>query len=301
MHNNVHYNLYNYQPPKQGRSKKPFIIGLIVFVLIALIGSLVYWFFIKDKQQLPQPTPQQTTPNTSPSTQVPTEPQVVIPDLQPTVDDWVKNHSGTYSIAIMDTDGKLIASNNPKQSMFTASIYKLFVAYVGYQKIADGTYKANEPYLPGYTRIQCLDAMIRSSYSPCAEKMWAELGKEAITQKMKEYGITNTSLVGLSSTAEDSAKILQMLQQGKDLIKEHRAAYLDSMKTQEAKYRRGLPAGFTSATVYNKVGWLENTIWHDAAIVQTKDGKTVIVAVFTQNAGYKNIAGFGAELEKALQ
>lgn len=301
MHKNVHYQLNEFQPPKTGRSKKTLIIGLIVILLIALIVVGVFWFFFR-KDSKPQPTAQQAeVQQPIAANQAPEEQSVTLPDLQPTVDAWVKNHSGTYSIAIMNTDGELVASSNHNKEMFMASIYKLFVAYVGYQKIADGSYKANEPYLPGYTRVQCLDAMIRSSNSPCAEKMWNELGKEAITEKVKTYGITNTSLVGLSSTAEDSAKLLQLLYAGKDLTPQHRTAFLDSLKTQDAKYRRGLPAGFTSADVYNKVGWQETTIWHDASIIQTTDGKTLIVAVFTQNAGYNNVAGFGASLEKSLQ
>jgi hypothetical protein len=52
--------------------------------------------------------------------------------------------------------------------------------------------------------------------------------------------------------------------------------------------------------VYNKVGWNEDIEWHDTAIVEV-NGKVAIVSVFSKGAGYKNIAGLGAEIQKALQ
>jgi beta-lactamase class A len=225
----------------------------------------------------------------------------VLPLLQPTVDEWVKSTGGTVSVHITDTSGKVLATHNADKTYFTASIYKLYVAYVGYQKVDDGTYSLDDPYLSGYTRGECLHVMIRDSNSPCGEKMWAELGKANLTEQMKSYGLKATSLTGLETTAADAAVILTNIANGNDLKPASQKAYLDSMKTQDALYRRGLPSGFKKLTVYNKVGWNLNQEWHDTAIVETKDCQKLIVSVFTNGAGYKSIATLGAQIEAELQ
>ena len=228
-----------------------------------------------------------------------TQPQ--LPNLQPVVDEFIANHPGDYAIKITDLSGTSLAEVNSDKSDDMASLYKLLVAYIGYQQIDDGTYNLSDPYLNGYTRGECLDAMIRDSNSPCGEKMMAEIGGSTLNQKAKQYGLTNTNYGGLTTTPNDMAILIAHIENGKDLSAESRKSYLDSMKTQDALYRRGLPSGFTSSTVYNKVGWRGVSEWHDVAIVELKNGQKVVVVAMTQNAGYKNVATLGAELEKALQ
>jgi beta-lactamase class A len=288
------YSLNNQTTPQPRKKKIIIVAGVILAVILAV--ALALWLF-RPKAKAPEQAQEQATEVTEVTE--PAAPE--LPDLQPTVDAWITQNPGVYAVKITDTSGKVLAVTNGDKQFFTASIYKLFVAYVGYQKIDDGTYKLTDPYLAGYTRGKCLDAMIRDSYSPCAEKMWVELGKDSITQKMKDYGLTNTSLTGLTTTANDTAIILANIEAGKDLSAQSRAAYLDSLKTQDAKYRRGLPSGFTNATVYNKVGWNLDQEWHDAAIVELKNGQKVIVSVMTDGVGYEAVAGLGEALEAKLQ
>ena len=287
------YSTRNYRPPKRKRSKKPVAVALLLAVLL-VIG--VVFYVRRDTATAPENN--ETQADSAQQVQEPQKPS--LPDMQPLVDNWVNVNNGTYSIVITDMDGKVVATHNADEQMFTASIYKLYVEYVGYQKIADGTYSADEDYASGYTRIECLDQMIRNSFSPCAEVMWAELGKQNLTTQMSSYGLKNTSMVGLTSTAEDAAMMLQKIYTGENLTAEHKALFLDSLKTQPDKYRRGLPSGFTTGTVYNKVGWNEDIEWHDTAIVEI-NGKVAIVSVFSKGAGFKNIAGLGTEIQKALQ
>jgi hypothetical protein len=94
--------------------------------------------------------------------------------------------------------------------------------------------------------------------------------------------------------------MLARIARGEGLSEESQAAYLSSMKDQEAKYRRGLPSGFESLTVYNKVGWNEPVEWHDSAIVELTDGRKLIVTVMSENVGYTNISKLGTEIEKSL-
>lgn len=289
------YGQSSYGPGKPKKRRKKYIV-IVVILLIAVAMMLVY---IRSSKKLDK------TPDIQKQEVIQAKPEVApppqLPNLQPVVDSWISSHPGTYSVAITDTSGKSLAETNGNQHFDTASLYKLFVAYVGYQKIDDGTYKLDQPYLGSKTREQCLDAMIRDSDSPCGEQMWNELGKQKVTDTMKSYGLSNTSLTGLQTTANDVVIILKMIANGEGLSKDSQRRYLDSMKTQDAKYRRGLPSGFKALTVYNKVGWRLDVEWHDAAIVELPSGRRVVVAVLTSSVGYQNIAGLGQALEAALQ
>jgi beta-lactamase class A len=274
------------------RSKRLKRLWLIVLIaVIAAAAAYIYW-----------PDDNSSSPSTAtnqPSRASQSEQQSFpVIDLQPTVDTWAGRQNGEASILIYDlANGRTVASLNPDRQYFTASIYKLYVAYVGYQKIADGTYGANEQYLSGYTRAKCLDAMIRDSYSPCGEKMWSELGKESLTAKLKTYGLTNTSMTGLYTSAKDAAVVLQRLYERRDLTDSHREAFLVSLKDQPATYRRGLPSGFSQSTVYNKVGWNGQVDWHDTAIITSPNGRSYVISVFTERVGSAQIAALGREIE----
>lgn len=259
---------------------------------MAVILGAAYFAYTKFFKDDPKQTDSQNTTNTSQTKpETPTGWQPAEGYYQSIIEKWASSHKGDYSIVITTHSGRVLASYRPDTVYFTASLYKLFVIYEAYQLVDDGTYSLDEPYLNGWTRGKCMDEAIRSSYSPCAEKLWNELGKEKLTDQMEGYGLTNTSLVGLSTSANDVAIILRNIEQGKDLSSASQAAYLDSMKTQEAIYRRGLPAGFEAAgaTVYNKVGWNGYVEWHDAAIVDFGGGKKLIVTVLSENAGIANI------------
>lgn len=257
---------------------------------------MAYWLQADDKPLYKQSS------QTSSSTQADSESKKYpVVNLQPTVEAWAAKQNGTASVVIYDlTNQKRVAALNPDSQYFTASIYKLYVAYIGYQKIADGTYSSDEPYLNGYTRGECLDKMIRESYSPCGEKMWNELGKDYLSQRMKDYGLMNTSLTGLYTSASDSATILQRLFEDSDLTPKYVKEYLDSLKTQPAIYRRGLPAGFSKSIVYNKVGWNLDVEWHDAAIITLPDKHSYVITVFSKNVGYSQIAALARALESRL-
>lgn len=269
--------------------------------MLVIIGCLGYWWLKPDNKPSHKQSGNSTPITTQQDTNAETKPSFPFIDLQSTVDTWAARQSGTASVYIYDLANKKVAAQlEPNRQYFTASIYKIYVAYEGYQKIADGTYSFNDTYLTGYNRGQCLDAMIRASYSPCGEKMWVELGKEKLTNKLKTYGINNTSMVGLNTTAHDAGILLQRLFEKRDLTQEHTSLYLDSMKNQDAKYRRGLPSGFTKSKVYNKVGWNEDIEWHDTAIVTLPNGRSYVICVLTQHVGYSNIKQLGQAIEVKL-
>ena len=277
-------------------------IKYLFFLAIFIIGAGILAFFKLKKPSVKPVENQNNSADTEIKTEsIPKEQATKQIDLQPLVDDFIAKNSGNFGIKITDLSGNTLAKVNQNEQFFTASIYKLFVAFVGYQRIDDKTYSKDDPYLTGYTRWQCLDAMIRSSYSPCAEKMWNELGKDNITNEMRKFGLENTNLVGLNSTANDVVIILSKIANGEGLSTESQQAYLSSMKDQDTKFRKGLPAGFANSIVYNKVGWDEDRLWADASIIELKNGQKIVVSVFAEGASSKTIANLGSAIEKALE
>lgn len=281
------------------RRPKNHVKYLLILLAIVLAGAAIYFvtkpkkFFNSGDQPAASGSEQQNTPAGW---------QPAAGSMQSTIESWAKAHKGQYSIVITTPDGTVLADYNSDTEYFTASLYKLFVIYAAYQKVDDGTFDPDQIYLNGWTRAKCIDEAIRSSHSPCAEKLWAEQGKETLTGQMKDLGMTKTSLTGLSTTAADTAKILQLINKSEGLSSASQAAYLDSMKTQDALYRRGLPTGLeqSGATVYNKVGWNGTVEWHDASIVDFGNGKKLIIAALTENAGIANMVDLGKTIAANL-
>ncbi len=280
--------------------KSQIVLALALFIVLVII-SLFFWrFYNKSNNEVPS-----TTNSTNDSTAVQLENETTEPSfdsvaIQNVLDTWASSLRGTASVVVKDTSGNVLAEHNPDQVYFAASIYKLYTAYFGYQQLDAGAIDPNEIYINGHTRAECLDLMIRESDSPCAEKLWAELGKQNLTDQLVEMGIDNTSMTAISTTSADASKMLVLIATGKGLSDESQAAYLSSMKEQDALYRRGLPSGFSNVAVYNKVGWNEQKEWHDTAIVELSDGRKLIVSVFTENAGSANVARLGTAIQNAV-
>lgn len=210
---------------------------------------------------------------------------------------WVISHKGSYSIAVSNQDGKTLAQYASEDQYFMASIYKLYVAYVAYQKVDTGEFKLDESYLDGWTRGKCLDEMIRTSHNACGEKMLAELGVELKT-KLSGYGFSATSVAGFTTSAIDSNKILARIKTGNDLSESSKAKLLDSMLGQ--KYRQGLPAGFEGSKVYDKVGFRGSQEYHDVGIVELPDGRILFFSVLSDKAGSASIANLAQTIAASL-
>ena len=217
-------------------------------------------------------------------------------ELQGVIDSWVDSVSGAASVAVLDENGVLLASVDKDRQYFAASIYKLYVAYYGYQEIDQGRADRGEEYVGGQTRGECLDLMIRESDSPCAEKMWVELGKNHVTSELQSIGASNTDMTALSTTAYDAALVMARISRSEGLSDVSQAAFLASARDQV--YRDALNSGFSEAmTIYNKIGFRDFDEYHDVAIVELADGRQFILAVLTDGVGARNIADLGAQIE----
>lgn len=246
-------------------------------------------------------------------------------DMQNIVNDFTKNIKGTASVVIYDVDtDRYSAIYNSDTPMNTASLYKIFPVYETYLRMEDGRLaKSDVVYAEskdgkkvGYSREKCADLALRESHSGCSEALISSIGWDELDQiGWDNYSLENTK--GLSSTAGDITKMLKVYYEHDDLSAETYNKIKDSMLNQpktkskdgdketENDWRQGLPSGFRSAKVYNKVGWLGEKdkwkIYNDAAIIEFPDQRrTFIVVVMTTDTDPKLIADFGSKIEQAV-
>ena len=287
------------------RKKTGAVVVLIVVAMALLIVSGVSWWFYKNTKPIVTTTPIETSEQSTEPQATPTVPETAptfdVVALQATIDAWTRMITSDASVVAMDVEGNILASSNADERYFTASLYKLFVAYEGYKAVDAGQLQADENFQGTRSVSECLDLMIRESDSPCGERMWVELGKSTIDTAIKQYGINSTDMIGLQTTAKDTATMLARIARAEGLTAKSAEAYMDSMKDQPAIYRRGLPSGFSSAvTVYNKVGWNEQLEWHDGSIIERADGTRLVLAVLTKSVGSKKIAELATAIESVI-
>ncbi len=280
-------NVYSYRPQKykhRSQRKKPSGRILVVLILFIIIGLIV--FYVRREPAL-APTKQSHSSAEDSATLPATK--ASLPNVQSVVDTYTQANSGTYSVVVTDlaTETEL-AAHNTDEPYFAASIYKLYVAYLGYLDIQNGRHTLDDPFLGGWSRKECLDKMIRESHSPCAEKMWVEQGKEESTERLgDQFKLSGTSMVGLTTTAHDVNIILARLYARKDLNEAHTNLYLESLKNNI--YRDVIPVALPDLTVYDKVGFNGLVEYHDVGIVKLENGREVAVTLLSRNAGTRRL------------
>lgn len=286
--------------------KRDVVVGasLALVVLAGVIAALV---FLQSPTVDTQPIEEQTIDVTvaeEPEAEV-EQPEVTAAfdtdAISAALEEWVGDlpAGAEAGVQITTVDGDVLASYQPDTEFFAASIYKLYVAYEGYRAVDAGELDPEQDYVGGNTLAECLDIMIRESDSPCAEKLWVELGKEALNTTMQEYGLTNTSMTSITTSAGDAALMLQRIATGEGLSEGAQQRLLASMKDQI--YDDTFDAGFSeSITVYNKIGFRELDEYHDVAIVQLEDGSQFILSAVTNGAGTNYLRGLAVLLESKL-
>lgn len=257
-----------------------------------------------------------------------TKPQFI--DLQSVVNRWSSGVKAKVGLIIYDLDNNRIAAElNPNQTFSTASIYKLFFAYVGYQDIDTGYIDPDQPFAitndyraDTYTFSECLDLMIRESYNGCADPVRSNQRLYRRAENLiEELKLAHTTDGGLYSTPTDMTTFLKFLYENHDLSVESWSSFQDSMLNQPPTkvsendtydWRQGLPAGFSnSVTVYDKVGWAWSTsgnywtTYNDAAIVEFPDlDRHYTIVLFTTDLHEDppiSLQKLGAELESAIR
>ena len=289
--------------PRRSRKSKPKRAKLVVlFAAVLVLGAGAWFVFGRGQTTGTQKDSATTTSTKQEAKQTPAKLPLV--NLQPVVDAWVaKQPAIDYGIVVYDPANKqVIASHNADMRFFAASLYKLFVAYLALEDFQKGTQDPNEVLINGFTRKQCVDKMIRESYTPCGEAMMASMGQDTLRQRVSAMGINNTIFAGITTTAQDAALILEDILEMRDLTPDNTAFLKNAMRIQDQMFRHGLAKGAPDATWETKVGWNDTYNYHDVGIMTLKSGRQYVVAILSYNNGSSApIANFSATIYPVLK
>jgi beta-lactamase class A len=286
---------------------KKFLIISIVLLLVFFIGTIVSQFTRNNYSVVEASPNNQTVQNNESAINETVESNGQVAeaevDTNYTIDigPWLATHKGDYSVAVFDGENKIVNHQSDKQ-FYMASIYKLYTAYVGYQKIDSGQWNENEVYVNGWTRGKCLTEMIRTSNNECGEKMASEIGYAFLQTKLKYYGLVNTSFdYDFVTTVDDASIILKRINEKIDLSEESTNKLIDSMKLQI--HRDATPRGLgDNWQVSNKVGFRSaDAIYHDVGIATNKDDKAIIFSIFSKDAGTNNLSNLASYIRENLK
>lgn len=280
--------VYSYRPGSNQSNvrRKRSILKLILGLLLIAFGL----FIILSRQGNPsQSNGNEAAVTNEQNRAQPASPEPEpLPAVQQVVEDFITSSQGDYGVVVTDlATGQELGAFKVDREYFAASLYKIYVAYLGYIDVQNGKHSLEQPFLENWSRKDCLDKMIRESHSPCAEKLWAEQGKTRSTERLKDLGLLHTNMEGLTTTAQDIDIILRRLYERKDLNDAHTELFLKSMK--ENIYRDVLPVALPELEVMDKVGFRELVEYHDAGIVTLPNGRQVAVTLLTRNAGTKRM------------
>lgn len=217
--------------------------------------------------------------------------------LRAYVNDAARAQNAT--IVVQQLDGnKWSADAGGATSMPSASTYKLYVAWMLFNKMDQGDIGWDDPML-GTTVSNCFDQMTIASTNACAEQWLDTFGRTNINNFLYSRGYsagtTFTNPTAAHTTANDLAKFMVALENGSAIGGAHRDRLLHSLSVHP--YRRGVPSG-SDGQVWDKVGFLWDYV-HDAAIVHHPKGKYVIV-VMTKGRSYATIAEITRQVEKIM-
>ena len=276
---------------KKSGEKKKKKLTLVLDVLVVLLVAGATFAMFKLTNVKPENTEKNNPTVVAENLEDDEEEEVREITMQPVINSWFSTFSRETEkgILIYDLDNEKVIGNLDENEQFdTASVYKIFVAYEGYQRVELGEWKESDESYGGMTVGECLDKMIRESHSGCAENLLARIGEKELDGIIKsQYGLENTSVEGLVTTASDMTKFMTRVYKHKELSGASYAKLMDSMLNQPktasedceggvCDWRMGVPAGFAknseAAKVYNKVGWNWNglywTPWNDVMIVE---------------------------------
>lgn len=210
---------------------------------------------------------------------------------------YAQTHPGVYGVSLVELSGaRRHASYNGSKQFTTASTYKLFVAYSTLLRIESGAFKWSDQITGGRDLSTCFEDMIVRSDNACAQALVKKIGNQTLTNEAKAIGSTNTTFMvdNYLSTPQDQTVFLAALHSGQLLSRQSsRDKLLDAMRRNV--YRQGIPKGIPSATVANKVGFLDGLL-HDSGIVYAPTG-TYALVIFTDGASWGNIAQLAGQIE----
>jgi beta-lactamase class A len=183
---------------------------------------------------------------------------------------------------------------NKDQVMPAASLYKLFLLEALESKLPFSKWAYT---WSGGNNIQtCVEEMLQSSDSACAEDLSNYIGAGVVNKLNQKNGFNHTSIAGAdgrTTSADDVGELLLRLQKGQILSDYARRFVFDTLYQQINK--DGFAAGCGDCRTADKIGQL-SSVANDAGIV-TYGNHSYVLVVLSQGGSLKQIA----DITKTIQ
>ena len=209
--------------------------------------------------------------------------------LEQMVHGFGAQYSDTTGLYVIDVANNAAASYNGSRQFVSASLYKLFVAYLVFDAIDAQTLSPDAMTQTADTTVErCLDLMITISDNTCGAALGGLIGWQNIDDRLQREGYTNTSLNNYDAygtliadkltTPEDVSLLLRRLQSGDLLSPAATEQFMTLLQEQTLNY--ALPTGLDSTISFaHKTGILDS-VSHDAGFI-TYQGRVYIVVMMT--------------------
>ena len=202
--------------------------------------------------------------------------------LHALISDFDAERAGDYRIIVHQLTGEgLRATHQGVTSSIPASTYKAFIAYAAMWAAEQAEISLDDQTHSGTVR-ECIREMIHVSTDYCAFAIQDYMGWQRIDDILYAAGFENTKLnnedrvTDKHITAQDEYKLFKGYYDGTLLSQEHTDYALDLFRNQ--KWRSGIPAGSSPASVANKVGFYNGWI-NDVGIVYSEKNDYILVAL----------------------
>ena len=286
------------------------VVGLLFLrpLLVLVVLSLLYLGYT---YQANQPTPtnedqvQQLETGEENSKVPPFEP-LAAQEIATAVELALADLAGEYSLVVYDPIyQQVIVEVEPDKQYFSASLYKLYLAFLVWQDVDQSVLALdqiilNHPVYGNRNLWQCLDIMVRISDSPCAEALLATYSYQELQSRLNDLGLVDIDVENFLVSARDMAKLIELIEAGQSLSAMANQHLLASMNLQI--YRQGLQQVFSKSgsLVYNKVGYSPRD-WHDVGLVRLGgEGRPLVIALLTNQAGVARVAEAADTLNQLL-
>lgn len=218
---------------------------------------------------------------------------------------------GRLSVVVYDlTSREYLLAHNKEYLYPTASLYKLYLAYMAYEDVDSGRLSLAQPFIKHLIYKYelnlgvCLNLMITVSDSPCGETLLAHYDYPVIQARLKELGLPHANAGAFRASAEDMTRLLELIY-GDNLSANSRDRLLGSMSNQA--YDVILQPAFRDrARVYNKTGaWRDGSgegyYWIDVGIIELADrDQAFAVSILHENVPTKDLLALAEELADAV-
>lgn len=201
-----------------------------------------------------------------------------------------------WSVFMYELDSGSVVNVDSQKIYASASLYKLFLLNGLEAKLPFD--KWSKTKLPDKTTIKdCVDAMLKSSDSACAEQIGEYVGWDSIDQLNQKDGFANTKVAktgGRTTSAADVGELLIRLKTGQTLSDKARRFVFDSL--YQPTNTKGIALGCNACRAADKIGEITG-IAHDAGII-THGTRSYALVIMSEGGNFDQIADLTKTIEQ---